>query len=143
MTINRNVRRAGQLTLAFALAAMAWAAPTRVDEPAKELTFEERDKVAKDAVELHDKAGQLSENGKYAAATELESKSLSLWLKLYPGDKYPVGHPNLASSLLSMGALLVRRGEYGRAEPFFRDALKMYKKLYPPTSSPTATPNWP
>src|SRR5260370_36526095 len=46
---------------------------------------------------------------------------------LYPKEKYPQGHPYLASSLNNLGCLLRAQGEYARAEPFCREALKMYR----------------
>jgi tetratricopeptide (TPR) repeat protein len=51
--------------------------------------------------------------------------------KLYPKEKYPDGHPDLATSLNNLGGLLQARGEYAQAEPFYRDALAMSRKLCP------------
>ena len=61
--------------------------------------------------------------------------------KLYPADKYPNGHPNLARSLNNMGFLLEDQGDYGRTKPFYRDALVMLKKLYPADKYPNGHPD--
>ena len=64
-----------------------------------------------------------------------------MYKRLYPADKYPDGHPDLATSLNNLGFLLQARGEYGKAEPFYRDALDMYKRLYPADKYPDGHPD--
>jgi len=125
--------------LALALLMLGWvvtAVPARGDEPAKELTDEQREKLEKEAAELGVKAGRLYQDGQYAAATEVQEKVLACQRKLYPVDKYPGGHPDLADSLNALGFVLKARGEYAKAEPYYRDALEMKKRLYPPEKYP-------
>jgi len=134
------------LTLALritllAMGAVAWATSARADEPATELTDEERGKLEKQALQLNQQAFQLYQDGKYAAATELMEKALAMYRKLYPAEKYPNGHPALATSLNNLGFLLQAQGEYGRAEPFYREALEMRKKLYPADKYPAGHPD--
>jgi tetratricopeptide (TPR) repeat protein len=71
----------------------------------------------------------------------LFEKSLEKCRRLYPADKYPDGHPNLAVGLNNLGVLLQARGEYGRAEPLLRDVLEMRRRLYPTGKYPDGHPN--
>ena len=52
-----------------------------------------------------------------------------MFKRLYPPQKFPDGHPELANSLNNLGLLLEAKGEYGKAEPFLREALDMFKRL--------------
>ncbi len=72
----------------------------------------------------------------YGKAEPFYRDALEMRKRLYPPDKYPDGHPDLAWSLSNLGLLLQVRGEYGKAEPYYRDALDMYKRLYPPEKNP-------
>jgi CHAT domain-containing protein len=63
-----------------------------------------------------------------------------MYHKLYPPERFPQGHPELARSLHNLGSLLQARGEYIQAEPFYRDALAMRQKLYPPKRFPQGHP---
>jgi len=130
--------------LVLALLMLGWAvaaAPARADEPAKELTDEERGALEKRAKELNQQSFPLYQDGKYAAATKVLEKSLEISRRVYPVDKYPDGHPNLASSLNNLGFLLQERGEYGRAEPLYREALEMRRRLYPEEKYPGGHPD--
>ena len=49
--------------------------------------------------------------------------------KLYPKERFPDGHPDLASSLNNMGIVLQSLGESGKALPYYEQALAMYQKL--------------
>jgi tetratricopeptide (TPR) repeat protein len=136
MTINMNARWAGRVTLALGIAllvigATRWTALARADEPAKELTEEERGKLAKEAAKFYQQVDQLYQDGNNAAATALQEKSLKMARRLYPAEKYPDGHPNLATIINNLGLLLKERGEYGKAEPLYRDSLEMRRRLYP------------
>jgi CHAT domain-containing protein len=50
---------------------------------------------------------------------------------LFPRDRYPLGHTELANSLSNIGSVLTVQGKYGQAEVFLRDALAMRQALYP------------
>jgi CHAT domain-containing protein/Tfp pilus assembly protein PilF len=140
-----NVKQAGRLALALGAVLLMMgtagrATLTRADEPAKELTDEERSKLKKQAGELNQKADQLYRDGKYAAATEVLEKVLEIRRRLYPAEKYPDGHPDLANSLNNVGFMLDEQKEYGKAERFYRDALEMNRKLYPAAKYPDGRP---
>jgi CHAT domain-containing protein/Tfp pilus assembly protein PilF len=51
--------------------------------------------------------------------------------KLFPQERYPAGHPHLATNLDNLGYLLQAQGDYGRALHFFERALAMRQQLYP------------
>jgi CHAT domain-containing protein/tetratricopeptide (TPR) repeat protein len=62
--------------------------------------------------------------------------ALELEWKLYPSDKYPDGHPDLANCLFFLGLALHSQSQSAAAEPYLRDALSMRRRLYPPTKYP-------
>src|SRR5262249_1372744 len=68
-------------------------------------------------------------------ATEAARQALDLCRRLFTKEHYPDGHPDLATSLNNLGAVLRSRGDYARAEPLHRDALAMHRQLYPPGRS--------
>jgi tetratricopeptide (TPR) repeat protein len=60
---------------------------------------------------------------------------------LFPKEKYPDGHPELATSLDNLASLLKAQGEYGKAEPLYRRALEMRQALFPKESFPQGHPD--
>jgi CHAT domain-containing protein len=64
-----------------------------------------------------------------------------MYRKLYPPERFPQGHPELATSLNNLGALLRDHGEYAQAELFYRQALAMRQKLHPAERFPQGHPN--
>src|SRR5262249_17732597 len=61
--------------------------------------------------------------------------------KLYPREKYPDGHPELARSLNHMGHVPHVLGEYRRALGYYEQALAMQQKLYPRAKYPDGHPD--
>ena len=59
---------------------------------------------------------------------------------LYPKDRYPQGHPDLAKSLNNLGALLRDQGDYGGARGYYERALAMRQALYPKDRYPARPP---
>ena len=103
----------------------------RADEPAKELTDEERTKLEKEATELNQQAVQSYQDGKYETALALVKKSLEILKRLYPADKYPDRQADLANSLSKPGLLLrARRQPVGEET----DLPSEYIYCLPPTS---------
>ncbi len=78
MAGTKIVGRGAWVLLGLASLALGWAGPARADEPAKELTEEERGQLEKEAGELNDQAVQLYRDGKYAAATDMMEKVLDM-----------------------------------------------------------------
>src|SRR5262249_17761735 len=71
----------------------------------------------------------LRDRGEYAQAEPLLQEALAMDRRLYPKERFPDGHPRLATSLNNLGSLLRARGDHVRAEPIYRDALAMYLSL--------------
>src|SRR5262245_52301438 len=86
-----------------------------------ELTPEEQ-KLLQEAEKLDAEGVALYRQAKLPEATERLQKALELLQRIYSKDKYPQGHPRLASGLNNLGVLLYSQGEYGQAEPLYRQA---------------------
>src|SRR5262249_4614405 len=67
--------------------------------------------------------------GDYAGARGFSERALAMRKKMYPVEGYPSGHPELASSLNNLGALLEAEGDYPRARDYLETALAMYLDL--------------
>ena len=120
--------------LVLALLMLGWAvaaAPARADEPAKEMTPKDRDSLDRLSRLLTHWAMQEYEKQNYVTAIKYEKTALDICKRLYPTDKYPDGHPDLAAHLDNMGGFLDDLGDYDLAKSFYREALAMRKKLYP------------
>ena len=59
---------------------------------------------------------------------------------LYPKERYPQGHPNLARSLNNLGGVLQALGNYAEARGYFQRALEMIQALYPKERYPQGHP---
>ena len=60
---------------------------------------------------------------------------------LYPKDRFPHGHPDLANSLNNLGLLLKAQGDYGEARGYLERALAMNEALYPKDRYPQGHPD--
>jgi CHAT domain-containing protein len=60
---------------------------------------------------------------------------------LYPKERYPQGHPDLAQSLNNLGYLHLAQGDYAKALPLFERALAMRERLYPEARYPQGHPD--
>src|SRR5437588_6995805 len=119
---NRPNRWHRILELVGALILLGWvsALPSLGEEPG--LTPEEQ-KLVKRAQELHSKGYIAYQQGKLEEAIQFVKESLTLRQTIYPIARYPLGHPDLASSLIGMGSLLKEQGEYAAAKDYFLQAL--------------------
>jgi tetratricopeptide (TPR) repeat protein len=90
------------------------------EEPAKELTAEQRQELTQKAAKLNGQALQLYQQGRYDKARPLLEQALALQQQLYPKEQYAQGHPLLATSLNTLGFVLSAQGEYGRALQFYQ-----------------------
>jgi CHAT domain-containing protein/tetratricopeptide (TPR) repeat protein len=59
---------------------------------------------------------------------------------LFPKDRYPGGHPALATSLNDLGLLLTNEGDYGGARGYYERALAMNEALFPEDRYPRGHP---
>jgi CHAT domain-containing protein/Tfp pilus assembly protein PilF len=60
--------------------------------------------------------------------------------KLYPKERFPDGHPELATSLNNLGGVVQALGQPAKALPHYEQALAMNKKLYPKKRFPKGHP---
>ena len=63
-----------------------------------------------------------------------------MYQALYPKERYPQGHPDLANSLNNLGTCS-RQGAYGEARGYLRAALAMDQALYPKERYPQGHPD--
>ncbi len=68
------------------------------------------------------------------------SRALAIEEALYPRDRYPHGHPDLARSLSNLGVVLQAQGDYGAARVHLERALAMRQILYPRDRYPNGQP---
>src|SRR2546425_861609 len=119
--------------------AAALPATATADEGA-ELTAEQRKELADKATALNGAAIQMYQRGDYVRATEKLRDALEIRRRLYPKDKLPDGHPDLAQGFNNLGFILGTQGAYSKAEPLYREALAMYERLYPKDKYPHGNP---
>jgi CHAT domain-containing protein/Tfp pilus assembly protein PilF len=146
MTHTARVARAGKLPVLRWLPVMpvmlaACAARPVADDAPKERSPAEPTQLGKRVVDLNERARALGGQGHYPEATKLLQEALDLQRKLYPKERYPQGHPNLAASLDNLGGLLEQQREYGQALDYRRQALRMYQQLYPKERYPQGHPD--
>jgi tetratricopeptide (TPR) repeat protein len=128
--------------LAVALGALVVTISLRAADPAvpSRLTEEERGQLEKQATELNVRAFTLYQQGRYPEATKLLEQALALLQRLYPTDKYPQGHPDLAASRRHLGMVLQAQREYGQALASYKQALEMNQRLYTTDKYPQGHP---
>jgi CHAT domain-containing protein len=122
--------RLTRLGLAFCLVAAALPLVGLADEPKPpELTAEEQ-KLAAEARRHSHEAMRLHGEGRYARALEECREALALLRRLYPEDKYPDGHAELAACMNNVAAMLQTMGQPSAALPYYEQSLAMARKLY-------------
>jgi CHAT domain-containing protein len=121
----------------FLLALLAMAGPAWADgEP----SAEQRRQLEKKAQDLDQEAQRHYQRGAYTETVALLKEALDIHRRLYPREKYPRGHPQLARGLYALGVAQTAAGEYGQAEPLCREALDMCRALYPREEHPQGHP---
>ena len=74
--------------------------------------------------------------GQIAGSNRAVPHGPDLYRQAYPRDKYPQGHPTLATSLNNLGMLLKTQTEVGQAEALLRQALQTWQRLFPRDTYP-------
>ncbi|MFV2065993.1 MAG: tetratricopeptide repeat protein, partial [Pirellulales bacterium] len=69
--------------------------------------------------------------GRNLEAQPLHEAALDSRRKLYPSEKFPNGHPDIASSLNNLATLLLDNGNPAAALDFYQQHLKMIEGFYP------------
>jgi CHAT domain-containing protein/Tfp pilus assembly protein PilF len=96
-----------------------------------ELTPERRQELEKKADDLTQEGIRQYEARDYAKAKESFRQALDTRRALYPKDKFPQGHADIAKTVSWLGGVHQAAGESGKAEALFREALDMNRALYP------------
>jgi CHAT domain-containing protein/tetratricopeptide (TPR) repeat protein len=102
----------------------------RADDPPERLTTEQRQELQRQALELYNASKQAHERGDLTTAVEKARQLLRIMERLYPKDRYPQGHSDLAAGLNNLGMLLRDRREYGEARGYYQRALAIYEAVY-------------
>jgi CHAT domain-containing protein/tetratricopeptide (TPR) repeat protein len=89
---------------------------------------------------LNNLGAVLQNQGRYAQAREQFQLVLQMTQRLYPKERYPDGHPDLALGLNNLGGVLSDQGDYAGALEQYRLALKMRQRLYPKERYPNGHP---
>src|SRR5262245_24707541 len=97
----------------------------RADDTPERLTPEQRQELERRTAELHEAGLQCYQRGDLVTAVDKVRQSLQLFELLYPKERYPQGHPDLANSLDNLGVLLRDQGDYGGARGYLERALAM------------------
>ena len=82
----------------------------------------------------------LRDQGMLTEAEPLFREALKIDRKLYPKRQFPVGHPELAATLINVGNSFVDVGQPAGAEEVFREAAEMCERLYPAGRFPKSDP---
>jgi CHAT domain-containing protein/tetratricopeptide (TPR) repeat protein len=82
----------------------------------------------------------LYERREYALAQDYFEQTLLMRKNLYPSDRFPEGHPEVAKGLNNLGGVLKARGDLARAQECFDEALAMARRLYAPDRYPYGHP---
>ncbi len=72
-----------------------------------------------------------ADQAKLAEADAYYRDALAMFRRLYPKDKYPHGHADLARFLSYLGQFLDGKGEHAQAEAYWREVLAMRQHWYP------------
>jgi CHAT domain-containing protein len=82
----------------------------------------------------------LRDQGRYSEALGYCRQALGMVRELYPPERYPRGHADLAAGLNNVGSVLRGQGSYTEALAYYRQALAMRQQLYPPELYPLGHP---
>ena len=85
----------------------------------------------------------LNQRGEYGKAEPYYRDALEMLRCLYPPEKYPNGHPDLAVSLTNIGALLGEKASTATRSRFTATPWRCAGPYIRRTNTPTATPAWP
>ena len=83
----------------------------------------------------------LRAQGNYEEARAYFQRALEMRQALYPKERYPQGHPDLAVGLNNLGHLYWNQNNYGEARVYFQRALEMRQALYPKERCPQSHPD--
>ena len=85
----------------------------------------------------------LQDQGAYGEARGYYERALAMYQALYPKERYPQGHPALASSLNNLGCLLQDQGAHGEARGYLERRWRCTRPSTPRSGIRRGTPTWP
>jgi CHAT domain-containing protein/tetratricopeptide (TPR) repeat protein len=115
--------------------------PGQAAGQSKELSAQNRQKLEARAAELLRSGKQAYELGDFVTAAAMSKESLAIREALYPKDRYPRGHADLADSLNNVGESLRAQGLFVNARGYLERALSMKQSLYPKDRYPQGQPD--
>jgi CHAT domain-containing protein/tetratricopeptide (TPR) repeat protein len=96
--------------------------------------------VAK-VVTLSRRCTLLYDQERFSEALPLAEEVLALHRRLYPNERFPQGHLELATGLSNLGSIYRALQDHVRADVFLREALAMNRALCPPSRFPNGHPD--
>jgi CHAT domain-containing protein/Flp pilus assembly protein TadD len=128
------------LFLVLAGVTQAWAQPVPLPEDVPEpkakpsqpvLGEEARAALVAKVVTLSRRCTVLYDQQRFDEALPLAEEVLALHRRLYPKERFPLGHVELATGLSNLGSVCRARQDWARAEALLREALAMNRALFP------------
>ena len=121
-----------------------WPASARAEDPAPDLTAEERTKLEAQAKECGERTNRYYREGRLTNALEEAEQRRKIERRLYPPAKYPEGHHDLAAALNNLGMVFQAMGRY-EPPPWTttRPRWRWTDGSTPSRSIPTVTAGWP
>ncbi len=119
------------ITLAVLLLVGGLSAPAPADPPPPS-----DEALLKQALHLNRQGSLSRARGDLAGAEAHFREALGLWRKLYPPERYPDGHRNLATGLSNLGGIHRELGNLPAADECYREAVEVARKLYRPARYP-------
>jgi CHAT domain-containing protein len=128
------MRTASGLWLGLVLAA-AHAQPVPLpDDPAQ--PTESRAALQRKVVTLSRRCTDLYDQRRFDEALPLAEEVLALHRRLYPKERFPLGHRELATGLSNLGSVCRALHDTVRADALLSEALAMNRALWPPARFP-------
>jgi CHAT domain-containing protein/tetratricopeptide (TPR) repeat protein len=115
--------------------------PGQAVYPPEPLASWQRQALEARAAQLFQAGSQAYQQGDLVNAFAKLGESLQIRKRLYPKDRYPQGHPDLARGMGTLGNLLWAQGSYAEARGYCERALAMFQSLYPKERYPQGHPD--
>ncbi len=107
-----------RLHVPLLLSAVVLAASASAD--AAQLSAEKEQELRTRSIALYQQGRELANRGRFQEAAQLLEENLKLAQQIFPADKYPQGHPDLATAIAGLGGVLHMGGQYARAQAYYQ-----------------------
>ncbi len=129
------------MSIPFCVALAVRPLPGQAADPPRPISPHEQQKLGARAWELFQTGQRAYQQGDLANAVARTRESLQIREQLYPKDRYPQGHADLAHALNAMGSIVEDQGYYVDARGFYERAVAMCELLYPKDRYPQGHPD--